>query len=70
LPALISFYEAPQVVTYDVVTWETSLFDAKTNQMLWAGTTETFSPEDIKKQAREFASVVVKALAQEGLIPK
>ncbi len=68
--AWIGFYDPPQVYTYDVVTAETSLFEAKTNQLIWSGTTETFSPRDVKKDTQEFAAVIIKALAEQGLIAK
>jgi hypothetical protein len=67
--AWIGFYDPPQVYTYDVVTSETSLFEAKTNRLLWSGTSETFSPHDVKKDTSEFASVILKALAGQGLVP-
>ena len=68
--AWIGFYEPPQIYTYDVVTSETSLFEAKSNRLVWSGTTETFSPRDMRKDTQEFASVIIKALADQGLIPK
>ena len=67
--AWIGFYDPPQAYTYDVVTSETSLFEAKTNRLLWSGISETFSPQDVKKDTSEFASVILKALAEQGLVP-
>jgi len=67
--AWIGFYDPPQVYTYDVVTSETSLFEAKSNRLLWSGTSETFSPRDVKKDTSEFASVIIRALAEQGLVP-
>jgi len=64
------FYEPPMVYTYDVVTWDTSVFDARTNQMIWAGATETVAPKDLAKEAREAAAVVVKALIKSGILPQ
>ena len=64
------FYEPPMVYTYDVVTWDTSVFDARTNQMMWAGATETVAPKDLAKEAREAAGVVVKALVKNGMLPQ
>jgi hypothetical protein len=64
------FYEPPLIYAYDVVTWETTVFDARTNQMIWAGTTETFAPKDLAKDAREFVSVIIKALVKDGVLPK
>ena len=68
--AWIGFYEPPQIYTYDVVTSETSLFEAKSNRLVWSGTSETFSPRDVRKDTQEFASVIIKALAEQGLIQK
>ena len=67
--AWIGFYDPPQYYTYDVVTSETSLFEAKANRLLWSGTSETFSPRDVKRDTSEFASVIIKALAEQGLVP-
>jgi hypothetical protein len=64
----IGFYDPPQIYTYDVVTAETNLFDAKGETLIWSGTTETFSPRDIKKDIQEFAAVIIKSLAASGLI--
>jgi hypothetical protein len=68
--AWLGFYDPPQVYTYDVVTSETSLFEARSDRMLWSGTTETFSPRDVRKDTQDFAAVIIKALADQGLIPK
>jgi hypothetical protein len=68
--AWVGFYDPPQVYTYDVVTSETSLIDAKVDRVIWSGTTETFSPREVRKDTQEFASLIIKALADQGLIPK
>jgi hypothetical protein len=68
--AWVGYYEAPQAYTYDIVTSETSLFEAKSNRLLWSGTTETFSPRDVNKDTRELAAIIIKALGDQGLIPK
>ena len=64
----IGFYDPPQVYTYDVVTAETNLFDAKGETLIWSGATETFAPRDIKKDIQEFAGVIIKSLTGSGLI--
>ena len=68
--AWLGFYDPPQVYTYDVMTSETLLFEARDNRLLWSGTTETFSPRDVRKDTQDFASVIIKALAEQGLIAK
>jgi hypothetical protein len=67
--AWMGFYDPPQAYTYDVVTSETTLFQAKGNRLLWSGTSETFSPQDVRKDTEQFAAMITKALAQQGLIP-
>jgi len=66
--AWMGFYDPPYVYTYDVVTWEVSLFDARTDRLVWAGTTETFSPREFAKEAAEFAKVIVQEVADKKLI--
>lgn len=66
--AWVGFYEPPQVYSYDVVTSETNLFDARNETLIWSGTSETFSPRDVKKDTRDFASVIIKALEASRLI--
>jgi len=68
--AWVGFYDPPQVYTYDIVTSETSLVDAKVDRVVWSGTTETFAPREVRKDTQEFASLIIKALADQGLIPK
>src|SRR5690242_3526041 len=65
----IGFYDPPQFYAYDVVTSETTLFGGKDNRLLWSGTSETFSPQDVRKDTQEFVTVIAKALAAQGLIP-
>ena len=67
--AWIGYYDPPQIYTYDVVTSETSLFEARENRLVWSGTSETFSPRDVRKDTQEFAGVIIKALAAQGLLP-
>ena len=66
--AWAGYYDPPQIYTYDVVTAETNLFDAASDTLIWSGTTQTFAPRDVKKDAREFASVIIKALSTGHII--
>ncbi|UCH48412.1 MAG: hypothetical protein JSU95_00915 [Betaproteobacteria bacterium] len=65
--AWIRYYE-PVVQQYEVVTLETTIFALGRAEPVWSGTTETFAPEDVKRETAGFAKVVMKALAAEGLI--
>jgi hypothetical protein len=35
---------------------------------VWSGTTETFSPQDVKKETRGFAKVIIDALRKQGVL--
>jgi len=65
--AWVGYYEPPQIYTYDLVTAETNLFDAATDKLIWSTTTQTY-PNDVKKDIRDFAGVIVKVLADSHLI--
>jgi hypothetical protein len=67
--AWVGFYEPPQVYAYDVVTSETTLFEAKNDRVIWSGTSETFAPQNVRKDTQEFVSIMAQALAAQGMIP-
>jgi hypothetical protein len=66
--AWVGYYDPPQAYSYDVVTAETNLFDATSDTLIWSGTTQTFSARNVKKDAREFADVIIKALSTGRII--
>jgi len=66
--AWMGYYEPPTVYQYDVVTAETSLYSPPQSTLVWSGTTETFSPKDVKKETTEFAEIIIGALRKEGII--
>lgn len=43
---------------YEIVSAETSLYGLDARRLIWSGTTETFSPQDIRKETREYAQVI------------
>lgn len=63
-----AWYAAPNVYQYDVATVETSLFDARTRQLVWSGTTETLDPFPVAAKAPEFSRTIVSALQARGLL--
>lgn len=66
--AWIGYYEPPSVYRYDVVTAETSLYSPPESKLVWSGTTETFSPKDVRKETAGFAKVIIAALRKHGLV--
>ena len=66
--AWVGYYEPPMVYQYDVVTSETSLYSPPQSRLVWSGMTETFAPQDVKKETRGFAKVIIGALREQGII--
>ena len=66
--AWVGYYDPPMVYQYELVTAETTVFIRGRAEPVWSGTTETFAPEDLRKETIGFAKVVMDALASEGLI--
>jgi len=66
--AWVGYYEPATVHQYEVVTAETTVFVRDRAEPVWSGTTETFAPENLRKETAGFAATVMKALADDGLI--
>lgn len=63
------WYPMTEVRQYDVASVETSVFDARTRGLVWAGVSETHEPRSVEKDAPGFADVIIKALRERGLLP-
>jgi hypothetical protein len=63
-----SWMAVPQVSQYQIATAETTLFDAKTKQIVWTTTSETFNPQSVQREAPGLADQVIRALQARGLI--
>ncbi len=57
-----------QVRQYDLATVETKLFDVRTKQLVWAGTTTTFNPGSVARESPAFAELIIGELASRGVI--
>jgi hypothetical protein len=66
--AWMGYYEPATVYEYDVVTLETSVYSPQQSKLVWSGTTETFSPQDVKQETANFAVVIITALRKQGVI--
>lgn len=49
---------------------ETNFFDVKTDQLLWSIHSEAYNPTDIDIAFKEYASLILNKLSEEGLISK
>jgi hypothetical protein len=59
----------PQVTQYQVAVVETTLFDVRTKRLVWSGTSETFNPTSVQKDAPGFANLIVGALQKGAFLP-
>lgn len=58
-----------QVSQHDLATVDTKLFDVRTRAVVWAATTETFNPRSVAQEVPSFATLIVGALADRGIVP-
>jgi hypothetical protein len=58
----LGYYDPPQIYQYDVYISETSLYDVRTNQLVWSGTVQTATPGDLNKEIQRYVATVMKAL--------
>ena len=63
-----SMIAVPEVSQYDIVSIETTLVDAKTHRVVWAGTTETFNPTTVRQETPGFADLIIGQLQARGLL--
>lgn len=62
-------YEPPRKVTYEVVTLESNLYDAKSGALIWSAQLETPSDEaNIKELITDFVETVTTKLSEDGIL--
>ena len=60
----------PGYITEDtIVKLETTVYDSKTEKMVWAGGTRSFNPGSAKKVVTENADLIVSSMEKAGLLP-
>jgi hypothetical protein len=62
------WYAVPQVSQYQIAMAETTLYDAKSRQLVWTATSQTFNPTSVQQEAPGLADAVIGGLRQRGLI--
>lgn len=55
-------------VTNTIVTLETTVFSTSTEELIWAGTTESFNPSSAKTVINNNISLIVKTMKKDGLL--
>ena len=69
-PASRTMVAVPQVRQYELATVETKLYDVRTRQLVWAATTSTFNPVSLARETPGFADLVIRQLADRGIIER
>jgi len=62
-------YSPGYMATYTSVLLETSLFAAKDKNLVWSASSKTFEPEDVNKEIKAFAKLIVSKLKEGKLVP-
>ena len=61
------WYAYPQITQVAVV--ETTLFDVRTQRVVWSATSETLNPTSVQRDAPGFADVILASLRKDGFLP-
>jgi hypothetical protein len=65
------YYSSPGYYTTDKnYTVETMVYSVTDNKLLWAGTTSTINPSNLKKSINELADVVTEQMKKDGFVQK
>jgi hypothetical protein len=58
----------PDVTQYDVITLETSVWDAKSEKLVWTVTTEAIGSKDVPKATMQLAQTLIPKLKTDGIL--
>jgi hypothetical protein len=64
-----TIYSPGYIKTDTIVTLETTVYDAETEKMVWAGGTKSFNPNSAKKVVRENAELILSSMKKARLLP-
>lgn len=62
------YYEPPTIETYEVYTFEATLFDTGANKLVWSGLTKSENPARTPGDAAAYAKTIVASLRQRDLL--
>ena len=58
----------PDIYQYDVFVLETTLWDMKRDQVIWAGTSETIDPKNMATLTDDLANVLITKMRGDGVL--
>jgi hypothetical protein len=67
--AYSGWYAYPQVTQTQTAVVETTLFDVRSQRIVWSATSATMNPTSVQQDAPGFADVILGALRKDGLLP-
>jgi len=63
------WYAYPQITQTQIAVIETTLFDVRSQRIVWSATSETVNPSSVRKDAPGFADVILASLRKDGFLP-
>ena len=60
------WYAYPQITQTQIAVIETTLFDVRSQRIVWSATSETLNPSSVQKDAPGFADVILASLRKDG----
>jgi hypothetical protein len=63
------WYAYPQVTQAEIAVSEATLFDVRSQRLVWSAVAETLNPSGVQKDAPGFADAILAALRTDGLLP-
>ena len=63
------WYAYPQITQTQIAVIETTLFDVRSQRIVWSATSETQNPSSVQKDAPGFADVILASLRKDGFLP-
>lgn len=58
----------PTISQYEVVTLETTVWDPKTEQLIWAATTQRIASQDVPKVTQQLAQTLIPLMKKDGVL--
>lgn len=63
-----SFYEPKSVYQFEVITLEAKLYDATSQKLVWAVSTESEDPGKLQKEVAAYAKLIIGQMEHDGLV--
>ncbi len=65
---ILSYHALPGFTTYKVFSLETTIYDVRSDKLVWSGLSDTAVRDDFDQEIKSFIGVIMRKLAEEQLI--